>query len=64
MTVKLTRPQADTLRAIKNGMNKVPPLRRDVVDAMVRAGYLREEKLPGLRQSTVEITEAGKAFLR
>lgn len=60
MSVRISRPQADTLRAVKNGMNTVPPLKRDVVAALVRTGRLIEITKDG--RTVYELTEEGRRF--
>ena len=60
MTIKISRPQADTFRAIKRGLNTCPPLQHAVVEVLVRKSYLREISIDGKKH--YEITEEGSRF--
>jgi hypothetical protein len=63
MTVKLTRPQADHIRAIKNGIRTVPPLKAVVMEELVRKGLaVKVASPPGLRQDHYELTSEGKLY--
>ena len=62
MTIKLTRPQADAIKAIVNGMNRSPPLRRDVMDGLEKHGFVRRVSHPAIREIRYELTEEGQRF--
>ena len=61
MTIKITRAQSDTIRAINRGMNTSPPLDKRVLDALISHGYAREVLTP---HRHYELTEEGAKFCR
>lgn len=61
MTIKISRAQADTIRAIDRGLNTSPPLDKRVIDALINHGYAREVLEP---HRHYQLTEEGQKFCR
>ena len=66
MTIKLTRPQADAVSAMKRGAALSPPLPRAVMDALEAKGIVRQVSAAGgsgrRYWTKYELTEKGQQF--
>lgn len=60
MTVKLSLAQAECINLIKRGMKTCPPLKKSVVDTLIRKGLVAETVVRG--GVFYYLTDRGKDF--